>query len=229
MRCCVAAACWKRLKSREVTAVLRVLLGVLVLVLGGSAAQAHPHVWVTVTSEVLYAPDGSVTGVRHAWIFDDMFTAHALQGIEAKTKDAYTREELMPLAGKTLETLKEHDYYTYLKANGGKHTFEAPADYFLDYQDNRLTLHFTLLLNAPVKSKLVLVEILDASYFIDFKMAETAPVKLVDAPAGCQVSLGRQMADCKMAQGQSEDTFKEGGANVSIGRLFDNRIIVDCP
>ena len=58
------------------------LLFLAALVLGASAAQAHPHVWITATSELIYAPDGSVTGVRHAWVFDDMFSAYALQGIE---------------------------------------------------------------------------------------------------------------------------------------------------
>ena len=47
-------------------------------------ARAHPHVWVTTQSEILFAPDGSVTGVRHAWTFDDMFSVFATQGIESK-------------------------------------------------------------------------------------------------------------------------------------------------
>ncbi len=70
--------------------VMRRLLDLLLLVgalaLGTAAAQAHPHVWITATSELIYAPDGSVTGVRHAWTFDDMFSTYALQGIETKTK-----------------------------------------------------------------------------------------------------------------------------------------------
>ena len=59
------------------------------------------------TSELLYAPDGSITGVRHAWTFDDMFSTYALQGIETKTKGAYSREELAPLAQTNVESLKE--------------------------------------------------------------------------------------------------------------------------
>ena len=43
-------------------------------------ALAHPHVWVSMHSEVLFAPDGTVTGVRHDWAFDDMFSAFATQG-----------------------------------------------------------------------------------------------------------------------------------------------------
>jgi len=195
---------------------------------GGCTASAHPHVWITAVSELIYAPDGSLTGVRHAWTFDDMYSAYALQGIESKTKGVYTREELAPLAQVNAESLKEYDYFTFLKANG-KHTFEAPVDYFLDYKDDHLTLHFTLPLTTPVKSKMLSLEIVDRSYFIDFKMAEKDPVKLVAAPAGCQASVLRPMSDRKMAQGLSEDSFQEGGANVSLGLLFENKIIVDCP
>ena len=44
--------------------VLRVLFGLVGLIvawsLGASSAQAHPHVWISAKSEVVYAPDGSI-------------------------------------------------------------------------------------------------------------------------------------------------------------------------
>ena len=61
------------------------------LILAAGSAMAHPHVWVTMKSELVYAADGSVTGVRHAWTFDDMFSAYATQGIEIKKKGEFTR------------------------------------------------------------------------------------------------------------------------------------------
>ena len=82
------------------------------LVLAAGAASAHPHVWVTMKSELVYAPDGSVTGVRHAWTFDDMFSVFATQGIEAKKKGEFTREELAPLAEVNVTSLKEYDFFT---------------------------------------------------------------------------------------------------------------------
>ena len=104
--------------------------------------QAHPHVWITAKSEVIYAPDGSITGVRHAWTFDDMFSTYALQGIETKTKGVYTREELAPLAQTNVESLKEFNFFTFAKADGKKTKFVEPVDYFLEYKDGALTLHF---------------------------------------------------------------------------------------
>ena len=77
-----------------------------------AAAQAHPHVWVTMKSEVVYAPDGTATGVRHAWTFDDMFSTFATQGLASKEKGKFTREELAPLAEVNVTSLKEFDYFT---------------------------------------------------------------------------------------------------------------------
>ena len=81
------------------------LAAAMLAMLGVTAAQAHPHVWITSSSELMYATDGSVTGVRHAWTFDDMFSTYALQGLESKTKGVYTREELAPLAQTNVESL----------------------------------------------------------------------------------------------------------------------------
>jgi ABC-type uncharacterized transport system substrate-binding protein len=119
-------------------------------------AYAHPHVWVTMTEELLYAPDGSVTGVRNAWTFDDMFSAFATQGIAQKTKGTFTRAELAALAQVNIESLKDYGYFTYAKANGKnlKDAFLPPTDYFLDYDPKAavLTLHFTMPFKTPVKA-----------------------------------------------------------------------------
>src|SRR5262249_51041965 len=151
------------------------------LVVSG-AAGAHPHVWVTMKSELVYAADGSVTGVRHAWTFDDMFSVFATQGIEAKKKGEFTREELAPLAEVNVNSLKEYDYFTQAKANGKPVEFrDPPAGYYLvfDPKETVLTLHFTLPLKQPVKAKELTVEVYDREFFVDFSFAEKDPVKLV--------------------------------------------------
>jgi ABC-type uncharacterized transport system substrate-binding protein len=186
------------------------------------SANAHPHVWVTMTSEVVYAPDGTATGVRHAWQFDDMFSTFATQGIEAKKKGEFTREELAPLAEVNVTSLKEFDYFTYAKANGKKTPFAAPVDYFLEYKDSLLTLHFTLPFKAPVKAQALDVEMFDPSYFVDFSFAEKDPVKLVSAPDTCKLSIAKP-ADAS--------TLPPPGENLAnnYGSQFANKILVKCP
>lgn len=210
---------------------MRALFGWLLaagVTLASGAAQAHPHVWITATSELLYAADGSITGVRHAWTFDDMFSAYAVQGLESKTKGTYTREELGPLAQTNVESLKEYAYFTFARADGQKERFQEPVDYFLDYKDTVLTLHFTLPLKNPVKSRQLVLEVFDRSFFIDFQMAKDSPIKLVGAPAGCQMKLERPNDGTASAQKLNEQTFLNG-ENSNFGMMFANKITVDCP
>ena len=104
-----------------------------------------------------------------------MFSTYALQGIETKTKGVYSREQLAPLAQVNVESLKEFAYFTFAKADGKKEKFEGPVDYYLEYKDDALTLHFTLPLKAPVKPKQPALEVYDPSYFIDFKFRRQGP------------------------------------------------------
>jgi ABC-type uncharacterized transport system substrate-binding protein len=197
------------------------------ITLGANPARAHPHVWITATSELLYAPDGSVTGVRHAWTFDDMFSTYAVQGIETKVKGQYSREELGPLAQTNVESLKEYGFFTFAKADGKKQKFEEPVDYYLEYRDSLLILHFTLPLKAPVKSKQLSLEVFDPEFFIDFTYAEKDPVQLVGAPASCQIKFQRPNDGAADAQKLGEDNFLRAD-NSNYGAMFSNKILVDC-
>jgi ABC-type uncharacterized transport system substrate-binding protein len=211
-------------RSRLICWVLAAALGML----GSVAAQAHPHVWITSTSELVYAADGSITGVRHAWTFDDMFSTYALQGIESKTKGAYSREELGPLAQTNVESLKEFGFFTFARADGKKQKFLEPVDYFLEHRDGLLTLHFTLPLKSPVKPKELALEVFDPSFFVDFKFADKDPVRLVGAPAACQLNFQRPNDGTVSAQALGEQTFTNGD-NSNFGAMFANKITVACP
>jgi ABC-type uncharacterized transport system substrate-binding protein len=203
------------------------------LLMASGHADAHPHVWATITEELLYAPDGSVTGVRHAWTFDDMFSAFATQGLAQKTKGQFTREELAPLAKVNVESLKEYAYFTYARVNGKRerNAFVDPVDYFLDYdpKETVLTLHFTLPFKTPVKAKILVVEVYDPEFFIDFGFAEKNPVRLVGAPAQCAAAIEKPHDDNFSASLRLDQAFQTSEANVGMGANFANKISVTCP
>jgi ABC-type uncharacterized transport system substrate-binding protein len=203
------------------------------LLAAGASASAHPHVWVTIEGQLVYAQDGSVTGVRYDWTFDDMFTAFAIQGIDSKTKGQFTRQELAPLAQENVSSLKEFDYFTFAKANGKKVEMKDPADYYLDYntKDPVLTLHFTLPFKTPIKAKELNLEIYDPEYFVDFSFKDVkAPIALSGAPSACKLSITRPQ-ELSVAQGQqlSESFFNQLSATDNWGAQFANKILVKCP
>jgi len=209
---------------------LRILLA-LAAVLIAAPARAHPHIWVTMHSELVYAPDGSVTGIRQHWAFDDMFSAFATQGLEAKDKGVFSRAELAPLAKTNVESLKEYDYFTFATADGNKAPFGDPLpDYFADYKDSVVTLHFTLPFKTPVKAKLLKIDIYDATIFVDFSFAKDKPVALVGAPGACKLDVvpPREMT---WAEGKALSDIPADQPNTLMawGAQFANKILVNCP
>jgi ABC-type uncharacterized transport system substrate-binding protein len=204
------------------------LLVAVVLTIGMNSASAHPHVWVTAASELIYASDGSISGVRHAWTFDDTFSTYALQGIETRTKGVYTREELASLAQTNVESLKEFGFFTFAKADGRREKFLEPVDYYLEHKDGALVLHFTLPFKTPFKTKALALEIFDPTFFVDFSLQKQDPIRLVGAPASCTLAIQRPNDGSAAAQKLNEQTFMNG-ENSNYGAMFANKITVNCP
>jgi ABC-type uncharacterized transport system substrate-binding protein len=193
------------------------------------SASAHPHVWVTMASEIVYGADGTVTGVRHAWTFDDMFSTFATQGLDAKQKGVFTREELAPLAEVNVTSLKDFDFFTYAKANGKKTPFAAPVDYWLDFNNSELTLHFTLPFKTPVKAQSLDIEVFDPSYYVDFSFTEKNPVALAGAPAQCKLAVAKPNETTPFQAQRLPDAAANQPDTMNFGAQFANRISVKCP
>ena len=206
---------------------------VFVLLVGllftGLSAHAHPHVWVTMTSEVVYAPDGSATGLRQVWTFDDMYSTFATQDIDAKVKGEFSREELAPLAEVNIVSLKEYDYFTYGKADGQKLTFAAPVDYWLEFKDSMLILHFTLPFAKPIMAARLSLEVFDPEYFVDFSFAEKNPVVLSSAPEVCKLKVIKPEEASAPNVQRLPDAMASQPDTMNFGAQFANRISVECP
>jgi ABC-type uncharacterized transport system substrate-binding protein len=213
------------------TASLRFFLAVLACLAFTLPARAHPHVWVTMKSELVYAPDGSVTGIQHHWAFDDMFSAFATQGIPSAVKGTFTRAELAPLAQTNIESLKEYKYFTYATADGKKAPFADPLPgYWLDYKNSILVLNFMLPFKHPVKAKYLRLEIYDPTIFVDFEFSKKTPVELIGAPKGCKLDVALPH-DITTAQSQKlgEAFFNALTSSQNWGAQYANKILVNCP
>jgi ABC-type uncharacterized transport system substrate-binding protein len=193
------------------------------------AANAHPHVWVTLKSDLVLAPDGKVAAVRHAWTFDEMFSVFAAQGLDKDGDGTLSREELAELAEVNVTSLEEYNYFSVAKSGGKDVVFAKPVDYWLDAgKDNVLTLHFTLPLKAAAASTDFTIEVFDPTFFVDLSFPEDAKVELVGGPAGCKADAfrprGMETASTKL----SESFFNSLTAASKYGSQFANRIVLRC-
>jgi ABC-type uncharacterized transport system substrate-binding protein len=212
---------------------LNILLAVLAWAGSVELAAAHPHVWATVRSEIVFGPDHSITGIRHHWTFDEFYTAMAVQGLDADGDGVYSKEELQPLAQVNVESLKEFDYFTYVHLSDDDKPLplKEPVDYSVEYDNTQLTLHFTLPLEKPLDPKphAVAVDVYDPSFFVAFGFANEAPVKISGAAQGCTAEIEKPDPEVvEENKALSEAFFSQLGPNSNFGSQFAQTAIVKC-
>ena len=102
-------------------------------------------------------------------------------------------------------------------------------DYWLDYSDSILTLHFTLPFKTPVRANEFKLEVYDPTIFINFEFAKETPVKLVGATQ-CRfdTELPREMTSRERIA-LSQIAAEVPNTTMAWGAKFANKIIVHCP
>lgn len=197
-----------------------------------TAARAHPHVWVTAKSELVYDDKADITAVRHSWTFDEAYSSYATQGLDKDGDGKLSASELADLAKVNVDSLSDFGYFTKGKANGKALSFASPTDYSLDFQNGRLTLDFTLPVKTPMPAnRMLTLEIYDGTYFVAFALAEgDDAARISGAPQGCTTRIMRPKKPDEAQQQQLSEAFFEAlSANTNFGMQFSNRILVACP
>ena len=204
---------------------------VVMLTIGSTRVEAHPHVFVTAKEQVIFGPDGNVTGIRASWTFDDMYSSFVTQGLAAPG-EIPTKEQLAPLAKTNVESLAEFGYFTVAKLDGKKLEFDEPTDYAMEEgQDKLATLVFTLPLKTPVKPVPALnVSVYDPTYFVSFGMDDHDPVSMAGAPSGCSTSVIKpRPLEASDNQKLSEAFFANMSPGQDFGIKLASKIMVACP
>lgn len=211
--------------------VLPAVIGVSTQLSTGPAA-AHPHVWVNVETTVNYA-GGSVTGLSHKWSFDDMYTAMAIQGLDANGDGTYSKEELAELTKVNIDSMKEFAYFTHAKLGGQDVKFKDPENAWLEHKDGVLSLYFTMPFDQPVLADAegLKFAVYDESFFIAFDLVEKDPVKLAGAPDGCSANVEVPKEDLDQLQALN-DAFSgqltAGNANEGMGLGYAKTVLLGC-
>ena len=183
-----------RLRSWGVCA----LIGAAVLCTpAGWQARAHPHVWITAETTVLYE-NGTFTGLQHRWTFDELYSAMEVEGLDKNNDGKFDREELSELANFYVTGLKEYGYFTFPALGGQKLALGEPSDVWLEHKDKLLSLHFTLPFAKPVltDAKGFAFSVYDPSFFIALDISKPNSMRLAQgAPKACKIAIGAHAKD----------------------------------
>ena len=198
-------------------------IGILMAVMTG--VSAHPHMWVTVETTVLY-DKGTFTGLREKWTFDEYYTAYAIEGLDKNHDGIYDREELSELAKVNIEAMKEVGYFTYPVLGGQEVKLKPAQDYWLEHKDGVLSLYFTVLFDQPIltEAESFGFAVEDPTFFIAFEPANTDPVKFADgAPKTCRAKLGRHRDD-----NNSDANLAKAFAQLPTRISVVDAVLIDC-
>jgi len=110
-------------------------------------ADAHPHVFTKVRTQLI-AKDGALVGLRHTWIFDQIWLENQLLEHDKDNDGKLTREELAPLEAESRQTLEMFRSFTVLRAGGTIVRVTNPRDVVIEYHGAVLGMSFSTTLSV---------------------------------------------------------------------------------
>lgn len=161
----------------------------LVLVLFGLAqpAMAHPHIFIDAKVGVVFDDAGRIATLRNSWTFDTAFSVWMVQGLDTNGDGVVSSEETQELADENMVGLADYGFYTV--AGDGVH-FTPVGDQRMRYEDNKVTLDFSIDASEPVvPGSRFELGIFDAEYYVAISFADVGHVTLENAPASCGTEL----------------------------------------
>lgn len=215
-------------------------IGKALLILGMAAlaplkAEAHPHMWVDMLSDIVFDDQGMITGVNVDWTFDDGYAQMAMEGLDVNGDGIYSADELEPLTKENLESLKDYDYFTVMRLAGKKLEIGPATDAGQIFSNNKLKLHFFVPLKQPVdpKSGEFQLKVYDPDFFISFDYMAKDPVSVIGKiPANCALNVKPVPTDAELEQTRlmlsTKGTDWKPENDEDFGALFAQPALIQC-
>lgn len=208
--------------------------GIIVLVLGLVAgalpqrANAHPHVWIDLRSQLEFDGDGRVTGLEIDWTFDEFYTAFVIT--EFGGPEAMDEETLTGIGRENLTNLREFDYFTEFLVDGAVQPLAAPETFEMGLEDGKLRLRFSVPLERPVtpREHRINYAVYDPSYFVEILHVDDGHrLPSGTTPKGCR-SVLIEPTPTYEARTLADSLDRLDTAPESFGALFAERVRLEC-
>jgi ABC-type uncharacterized transport system substrate-binding protein len=214
---------------------LYIVMAAMMAGFAGTAAQAHPHVWIEMQSDVVFTEDGLIKGVDLEWTFDDAYTQMALEGLDVDGDGLYSQDELSPLTKENIASLKDYEYFTVMRANGEQQKIGEVTDFGQIWSNNKLTLHLQVPLEKPIdpKTQEFTFKVYDPEFFIAIDYVKDDPVDIVGKlPESCQLVVKPVPTDAELEQTRTmlSTKGKDWTPEVSedFGAMFAQAVSIAC-
>jgi len=197
-------------------------------------AAAHPHVWITARSDVVFNEAGLIVAVVNDWTLDEAYSAVASDGLDLNKDGTYDTSELEPLTKENIDSLKDFEYFTYVYQNAQKVSLAIPDDASQSMVGRNLQLRFRVPLSTPIdpKTQAFTYRVYDPSFYIAVEFDPSQPVHEVAAPSGCESKIEppKQTEELSSTKDMLASKPMDWQAPVeeNFGALFADVVAVHC-
>jgi len=191
-------------------------------------AQAHPHVWIDLSSQFEFDGDGRITGLQIDWTFDEFYSAFVIT--EAGGAAAMNQETLTGIGRRNLANLREYNYFTELLVDGAVQSFATPETFDMGLREGKLWLRFSVPLETPLApaDHRISYAVFDPSYFVSILHVDGGyRLPSDNAPEGCKTTLEEPNPTTE-ALSLAESLDLLDSAPDSFGALFAERVRLQC-
>lgn len=155
---------------------------------------AHPHVFISLSSDVVFGADKKLEAINVEWIFDKDYSDMALDGLDHDGDGNYSQDELLPLVKENIAALKEYRYFVYAQVEGVPVAWKPVEEYGLVLTaTGQLKMYFQVRLQTPIDPlvKPFSYRIYDPSFYIAIDYPKDSVVSLLGSvPEGLEARIG---------------------------------------
>lgn len=208
------------------------------LLLAPLTGNAHPHMWVEGKAQLTFDAQGQVTGVTQTWVFDEMFSSYAKQGLPTDDNNQPPQAELDKIGLSWIEALADpmSHYFTQI-THGNREVPTGPArrvrvDWNSDTE--QLSMQFELPLLTPLApgSTPLVVSVADPTLYVAYSFEAADAVQLLAAPASCNARYEMpQQLDTQTAQRLASigpDVTELPPDLMAITQTLQHRVVLTC-
>lgn len=205
------------------------------LCLAGSAAWAHPHIFVDTGLTLRFDDQGRLGAVGVVWVYDELSSMLILGDLEldGDADGELTQDERQRLQQEGSAWPEDFDGDLYLSQAGQAIALSGPQEIIVDYRDGRLIETHLRPLATPLapQPQPVAIKVYDPFYYTFYDLA--AAPKMIGR-GDCEVRIER--ADIAAAQKLYADELEllndeqmlDEGQSPQLGGAFADEVRVTC-
>jgi ABC-type uncharacterized transport system substrate-binding protein len=194
-------------------------------------ADAHPHVFADARLDVVVNSDGTVKALKHAWIFDDVFSATVIIDFDKNGDNKMEPNEILAVEKTIHESLAEYGYFQLVTVNGVDVKMVPPPAIHASFKGQQMTVKFESVPAKPLKlAGTVDFGIYDPTFYTAIDFREDGDMRVDKLPANCSRTVIRPDPDTAIAQNQKTltDAFFNDPTGTDFSKLVATKLELDC-